>query len=412
MPRLMTIEGDYSLSVIEARGLTHEIFSRDAGGFFGHIWHVNPLVGADASEPERSSSGPPELVQLRPGHVVVEGHIAISQRLKSLPPLNLLLAQLILILRLSRIIRQEKITVVRAGDPYYLGLLAYLLSKLHRLPLVVKVNGNYDDIYRATGRPAYPRLLRSRSLEKRLERFILKRADLVATGNANNRDYALRNSAPAEKTEIFRVGSWIDSRHFEQPPLEIDLISELGLSESPIALFVGRLEPLKHPEDAIHALFEAIKRSPQVRLLMVGDGSMRGYLENLVQELRLERSVCFSGPRSQEEVRSALVGAAVVLAPLAGRALVEAALSGRPIIAYDVEWHSELLDEESGVLVPYRDAQAMGRAISELVSDPESASRLGGNGRKKCLEMMDPTKLASLERRAYERLERATKVPK
>ena len=401
-PRLLTIEGDYSLHVIQERKLAFELMSRSVGGWFERVWHVNPLVGADLNEPADSSFGPPTVNVLAPGHIVVEGHIGLSRRLQRLAILNLVLAQISLFIALSRIIRREGVSIVRAGDPYYLGMVGYVLAKLHRKPFVLKIAGNYDAAFQATGKPAYPRLLRSRRVEKRIERWLLERADLVAAANGNNLTFALANGARPSRSTIFRVGSWVDPDHFEADPPKIDLLASLGIQNVPVAVLVSRLEPLKYPEDVLRAFAEASKEFPELQLLVVGDGSLRANLEKVASELEVVDRIHFIGARDQIEVRAALHEATVILAPLAGRALVEAALSGRPIVAYDFEWHSELLDRRSGILVPYRDYVAMGEAMVRLLRDPALADQMARRARQKCLEMMDPKKLADHERAVYE----------
>lgn len=398
---LISIEGDYSLHRIRERKLFHELFSRSVDGLFHKVWHVNPLVGADPSEPAASSNGPPTVTELAPGHVVLEGHVALSPWLSWFPPLNLLLAQIVLFVRLSRIVRREPSSILRAGDPYYLGLLALLLSKLHRRPLVIKVAANYDAVFEATGKPAYPRLLRSRKFEKWIERAVYKRADLVAAANQNNLDYVLKNGAIVSRSTIFRYGSWVDASHFAPPGDEADFLEAVGLAGRKVVVFVGRLEPVKHPEDAIRAFAVASRDVPTAALLVIGDGSMRAELESLSRELDIQQSVCFAGARDQTEVRDALRQSHVILAPLAGRGLVEATLSGTPVVAYDIEWHSELLDPASGILVGYRDSEAMGEAARTLLKDEGLAVLLGTSAREKCLEMMDPQKLMAHERSAY-----------
>ena len=94
-----------------------------------------------------------------------------------------------------------------------------------------------------------------------------------------------------------------------------------------------------------------------------------------------------------------LAQASVIAAPLAGLALVEGALSGTPIVAYDYEWHSELIrTDETGILVPHRDTDAMAAAICALLDDSERGEDLGERARARVLEIMEPAKLLAQER--------------
>lgn len=395
--RLLVLDAAYSMQALRDRGLTHSVMSRDLGGFFDRVWSVHPLVGADD---ESAESGQPTFHELGPQHVMVEGHVSWPA-LRRFPLVGLLLAQLALFRELDRIATQ--VHVVRVGDPYYQGLIGLLLCRRHRIPLAVRVNGNYDAIFRAVGRPAYPRLLRYRWIEKRIERVVLARADLVAGANEDNRRYAIANGAPADRTTVFRYGNLIAPEHFRDPASRPRLAHELKVSR-PYLVCVGRLEPVKHPEDVLEALalLASDASCPEVDAVFVGHGRMMPELVRRAAGLGLEGRVLFPGNLDQPTIASALSEAAVVLAPMTGRALVEAALSLTPIVAYDVEWHPEIVEDHvTGRLVPYRDVAAMASATSQLLQDQEFADGLARNARARALEMMDPERLAENERNAY-----------
>ena len=140
-------------------------------------------------------------------------------------------------------------------------------------------------------------------------------------------------------------------------------------ADRPYLIWVGRYEMLKHPDDVIRVLkLVRDEFSEDIAAVMVGSGSAQGELVRLSASLGVELDVLFVGPRPQPWVASAMAHAAVVLSPMTGRALVEAALSGRLIVADDVDWHRELVqDEKTGRLVPYRgNVDAMASATSCL----------------------------------------------
>lgn len=402
---LLTLEGDYSLNSIRGRGLEHLITVRDLDGFFEHVWSVNPFVGADRSEADSSGFGPPSVTRIAPRHTFIEGKVGYCTALSKVPILNFILAQCALVFRLSRLIRDERIGVIRASEPYYLGLMGLVLARLHQVPLVVRLIANYDGDFWA-GAPIYPRLFRWRWVEKLIDRYVLKRADLVAAGNEGIREYALANGAPEDRTTVFLVGHLIDPLHFfDEPGRRADVRDELGLGDRPFVVCVSRLEKVKHPEDVLLVLAEAKKRVPALAAVLVGDGSMRGELERRAVELGLEQDVIFAGNRDQRWIARALASAAVVLSPLTGRALVEAALSGTAIVAYDVDWQSELVRSgETGVLVPFRDTTRMAEATCELLANEDMAATLGKRARSLAVNAMDPEKLVRHEQAEYQKL--------
>ena len=402
---MLTFDGTYSLGMIRARRLEHEITCRDLDGFFDHVWSVHPLVGAS---PEHAGPrrGWYTATEISPRHTMIEGSVAWSPRLARFPKVNFVLAQVMLLRRLDRLIRDEGISVVRAGEPFYLGVLGLILARLNRCPLVVRINANFDFAYQDGKFLGYPRLYRWRWLEKAIAHFVLHRADLVAPGSNDNLGYALANGAVAERTVIWPYGMWIDPLHFALEPQDRPSVrAELGLEHQPFVILVSRLEAVKHPEDVVRVLAEAKQAIPELAAVLVGGGTMQEELEALATELGVSADLRIVGYRDQPWLASALSSADVVVSPLTGRALVEASLSGTPIVAYDVEWQSELVRPgETGMLVPYRDVAGMAAAVAQLVTDPEQGSRLARHARKFAVETMDHDVLIAREQADYVRL--------
>ena len=396
---LMVFNNFYSLRVLRARGAEHTITHRDLDGYFDHVWTVHPLVGADESEPEEASAGGPSRTELAKRHTLIEARVARTERLQRLPMLNFALAQAQLVYRLSRIIARERVSIITAWEPFYTGPIALALGRLHGIPVEIRIASNYDDVYEAVGELGYPRLLRWRRLEQALAHFTLSRAQQVVVLSANNRQYAVNNGALEERTAY--AGNWamIDPVHLVDPRDRAPYVDEFGLGDRPFAVTVCRLERVKYPEDVLTVLAKARESCPQLGGLLIGEGSQRAELEAQARELGLEGHLFFVEGRDHEWVSQALAAATVVLAPMAGLTLTEAALSETPIVAYDYEWHAEFIEPgETGILVPYRDTDAMAAAACALVADPERGSRLGAAARARALERMHPDAALAHER--------------
>ena len=400
----MAIDSMYDLATLRARNAEHIVTHRDLGGFFDRVWNVHPFAGIDAQTGTFTVLGPPKTTVLTERHTMIEGRPGRFSRLAFLPGLNFVLAQAQLVLRLDRIVHDEGVSIIR-GDPFYHGLLASLLGALHGRPWEIRVVGNYDAIYEATGELAYGRLFRWRFVEQRVARFTFPRADSVVVQSQYTREYVLRNLAPAERVAVGPMAIFVDPVHLTEPADRAPLEDEFGLGDRPVVGFVGRLERIKYPEDVIAAVAKARAQNPRIAAVIVGDGSMRPALSAMCAELGIEDDVVFAGVRDQRWIARMLPRCTVIASPLSGLALVEAALSATPIVAYDVEWHSEFIaDEREAVLVPYRDTDAMAAAFCALVDDPARASRLAAAARARALDVMDPSKLIAHERALAQRL--------
>lgn len=402
-PQLLVLDNAYSLEEIRERGLEPSLTSRSLDGFFGHVWHVHPLVD-ERLPPGRHPHGRARFTDLQDGHTVIEAATCISPRLHAWPMLSLALAQASLMIELGRVIGAGAVRVVRAGDPFYLGAIALVLARLHGISLALRINGNHDALYQASGQLAYPRLFKHYGVERRIARFVLRRADLVAGSNHDNAGYALANGARPDRTTVFPYGVLIDPVHRTdpagRPPPPADLLGKTG----DYLAAVTRLEPVKRCRDLLEVM-AVLREKTSVALVVMGEGSQRREMEAQAARLGLSERVRLVGNCSQEVIARVLAHAKVVLAPMAGRALVEAALSGRPVVAYDVDWHGELITNgENGVLVAPGDIRAMAEAVEDLLGDPRRATRMGATARAHALQSMDPEVLCQRERHAYEEL--------
>lgn len=406
--KLLVLDMAYTLEMVRERQLHEAVTCRDLNGYFEHVWSVHPCATVIPPRNPIDLYGPVEETPLAERHTIAEGKIGRYDLLKSLPLLNFLLSQWHVYRYLINLIKKEHICAVRAGDPYYLGLWAVLISRVCKIPCAVRVNVNYDAFYASTGNLAFPRIFRKRWVEKLIDHFTLKRMDLVAGANQDNLDFAIANGARREYTTIFRYGNLIHSVHFVPPderPSPQDILEPLGLWQKPFSFTISRLEPLKHPDDILRVIAELKKRGYILNALIAGDGTMRAELEALAKELDISKEIVFAGNCNQEWLAKVLPYAKLILSPFMGRALTEAALGGRPIVAYDIDWQAELIQTGiTGELVSYKDWQAMTTAVEKYLRDPGYAKRMGEKARAFVLEMMDPVKLNQHERDTYESL--------
>ncbi len=402
--KLLVLDAAYSLRTIQERQLDQIVLARDLAGFFDHVWTVHPAVGASPEHLESEASGPLGVTRLNGSHTVIEASVGRYRGLRRLPALNFVISQAAMVLRLTRLVRRERISVLAAQDPLYLGLLALLLSRLNGVPFTVTIVANYEVMSQTFG-PIYPRLFRWHFVERRVQRFVLRRAHSVAVGSEDNLRYALRNGVTDDRVVEVGSGDEIQPVHFEDPSCRPPVRQELGLGDQPFLIFVSRLVPVKLPFDVLAVLHHAKSVVPDLAAVVVGDGELRPIMEARVRELGLEDDVIFAGIRHQSWIARALADAAVVVSPLTGRALIEAALSGTAIVAYDVEWQPEFItDGLTGVIVPHRDTAAMARAVGRLVVDRREAASLGRQARAMALHMMDPARSTIDKQRQYEPL--------
>lgn len=140
---------------------------------------------------------------------------------------------------------------------------------------------------------------------------------------------------------------------------------------------IGELHPIKRQSVAIAAIAEVVKTHPNVRYILIGDGSERKALEQQVQNLHVEAHVFFLGHIHEASQYLGAFDAFLVpsKSEASGYVVLEAGQARLPIIASNVggipEW---IINKQSGLLVPPDNEQAIAEAVTYLIAHPDIAS--------------------------------------
>ena len=399
---LLHIDSAYTLADARARGKMHYFFGRDASGLFGRLWSVHPV--ADRAGSARASI---KVERIGRGQAAVEGQSRLCGFPRWLAPLDLVASQYALYRMLVKLVRSQRLAVVAAVDPFLSGLLGLAVARRTGRPLLIRISGNHDDIYRDGGALGMPRLIPTYALQRAITRFILTRADLVSAINRNNLDYAIANGA--RNAVIIPISGQIEQVHALDPARRASAEPAMRSLDLPadrrFLFYFGRLIDLKHPDDALRAMAVAIRQVPGTVGVIAGEGEMEPALKALARDLGVADSIRFPGLIDQDQL-SLLVPNAILLAPSAGQmAILEGALGGAAIVAFDCDFQSEFIENgDNGFLVSRRDWRAMGECSASLLADPGLAARIGSNARSSALELMAPERVRAAEAEAFGRI--------
>jgi len=152
-------------------------------------------------------------------------------------------------------------------------------------------------------------------------------------------------------------------------------------------LFVGRLERIKGVETLIEAInIINLRYDKVVRVAIVGDGSFRKQLEEIVKRLKLNDYVKFLGTR--KDINELMKSSRIFVLPSNWEglpmAILEAMSMRLPIVATDVGGIPEIIkDGENGLLVPPRDSRILAKTIFQLLIDKNLQTRLTQSAYKK-----------------------------
>jgi len=261
--------------------------------------------------------------------------------------------------RLLRVMQDVRAEVVLANCAYSF-LAGVFAAKLSRTPIVW--------LEQTTTLPSGNLLRRMMSWADRI----------VAVSEAIRTQFvALAPNAQQKMTVIY---NGVDTERFALRRAAQETRRALGLAQDArVVGTVSRLSPEKGIEFFIAAANALARDAIDVRFLIVGDGPERARLEKIAKG-----AVIFLGQRDEipELLHAMDVFVLPSLAEGFGMAAAEAMACGLPVIASDVGGLREIVaPNETGILVPPREANALANAILELLHDENKRRAFGERGR-------------------------------
>lgn len=177
---------------------------------------------------------------------------------------------------------------------------------------------------------------------------------------------------------------------------------EFNLEEGPIITIVGRLVPQKDPLTLLKA---CLLLKGEFKLLVVGDGELRGLMEQFISDNGLDHSVILAGERKDIP---GILGASDIFV-LSSRweglpyTIIEAMMAGLPIVSTCVGGLAELVvDGETGFLVPLRDPKALAKALQKFLDDGKLRRKMGKAGQEKALQEFTLDRMLTETHKVYE----------
>lgn len=167
---------------------------------------------------------------------------------------------------------------------------------------------------------------------------------------------------------------------------------------------VGRLVWQKGFEYLIQAAKEISSCSPKVKMLIVGDGPLRGELHELASNLGVGDKVIFTGFRDDIKEVLSSIDLLVVSSLLEGFPMVtlEAMAMAKPIVATNINGIIEQIsDGEEGLLVPPKNPEALAAAVVRLIQDKSLAAKIGMAARNKVKTHLSVEKMVTETEEVY-----------
>ncbi len=263
------------------------------------------------------------------------------------------------------------------------------LARKWSIPLVLEVNAPLTD-----EEERYREGLASPSLARWAERRIWRRADLLVAVSRALQGHLTRAGVAPEKVRL--LPNAVDPRLFQTAQSEqVALRSRLRLDGRFVVGFAGSFKVWHGVDTLLQAFARLHGEDGSVHLLLVGDGPMRGALEEDTRRLGLEGAVTLAGPVPHEEVPRYLAVMDIAVAPYPALGdfyysplkLYEYMAAGRPVVASRIGQVADVVrDGVTGLLYEPGNGEELLLALRRLRSDERLRAELGSNARIACEE--------------------------
>jgi glycosyltransferase involved in cell wall biosynthesis len=264
--------------------------------------------------------------------------------------------------RLARYVRAEGVDVIHAHD-LYTNMIAMAAGRRTDVPVVVS---RLDQAHWFSG-------IRRRTMA------MLQQHAAAVFSNARAITQMLVNEEGLERGRISQVPNGIDLVRFDAEAALPPDPAVPELSPRSVIMVANMVHPVKGHPDLIFAADEVLRRWPDVRFLLVGQGALRPGLERLVAQLGRRREIVFLGGRRDVPRLLARAGVAVSasLAEGLSNSIIEAMAAGLPVVATAVGGNAELVGGQRGMLVPPNQPSLLAARLCELLGDDRRRLLMG-----------------------------------
>jgi glycosyltransferase involved in cell wall biosynthesis len=294
--------------------------------------------------------------------------------------------------RFAALLRDLKIEVVHGHD-VYTNIFATPWARWAGVPLVIGSRRWWQDV--------------NRPVHRVMNRLSYRLAHRVLANSPSVGELLVRQEGvPRERLLI--IPNFVDDDAFESMDAATAAATrrEFGVSSGELVVgIIANLRPVKDHATLLRAAARLARDWPNVRYVLVGEGSTRTALETQAAALGIADRVTLTGGRPHQPGVQQLFDIAVLCSTGEGfpNTVVEAMAAGRPVVATRVGGVQDaVVPEETGLLVPPGNDAALARAIDSLLKDAPRREAMGRAGRERARELYHAPSVMRLLHAAYD----------
>jgi colanic acid biosynthesis glycosyl transferase WcaI len=275
--------------------------------------------------------------------------------------------------------------IVSYSPPLPLGISAWLLSRIWRVPWVLQLEDLYPDAAVAAGVMRNQKVI---GFFSAMERFLYRRAEHISLISESFRRSLKNKGVPDAKMTLIPV--WADPDEVRPLPKQNGFRAANGLKDKFVLLYAGNLGLTSCLEDVVEAA-DLLRADPRICFVLVGEGVKKQPLQELAQSKGLS-NILFLPYQARETFPETLAAADLSLVTLNQDSSVSSApsklfnlmASARPILCVappESELASLVRTAGCGVNVPVGQPATLAEQIRLCMQQPDQMEQMGQRGR-------------------------------
>lgn len=244
------------------------------------------------------------------------------------------------------------------------------------------------------------------NLAQSLERAYYKRADLITVVTPSIKDHLVNEKVAENKIKVL-VNS-VDTDFFY--PREVSR-QEYDFKKTDFILtYTGTHSQIQALDLFVTALAK-LKKYPEIKLLLVGEGETKPMLKKLARKLKVEKQINFMEEKPAEEIAKILAMADAGIISLTNIPIFQEAFpiksfeyfaSGLPVLALISGKMKEYIEKyQTGLVLKNDQAETIAQAILELYQKPTLRKKMGQNARRLALAKFSDKNFANTLKKLF-----------
>jgi len=254
--------------------------------------------------------------------------------------------------------KSQMYNTVSSQDPLFIGVVAYIISKLLKTKLLVSVFGMNVFSKGWLKEKWFNRFIKPISI------FILSQATALQTDTMDS--FSLLQKKYKSKT-FYKLVIPTNLKDFD--------VNRDYHGEGRKVLYVGRLSHEKNIPFLVEVIKSTAQKIPSIHFTVIGNGPLRSYFLAQINKNELTKFVTYIPELSRKEIVSYFQNNDIFILTSfyegLAKVFMEAGMSGMPIVTTDVGGARDIIEHgKTGYIVSHGDTLEMTERIYELCNDP------------------------------------------